>query len=76
MVGTIRGDLDDLSTQALDQRGIFSHGINHHNAVIGGEEHIDKLTLCGETLARSRGAKVQTVGRFQLFAVCHNDIVG
>ena len=76
MVGTIRGDLNDLSTQALDQRGVFTHRVNHHNTVIGSEEHIDKLTLCRKGLAGACGAKVQAVGRFQLFAVCHNDIVG
>ena len=76
MVGTVRGNFNDLSSQALDQRGVFAHRVNHHNAVFGGEEHIDKLSLCRKGLAGACGAKVQTVGRFQLFAVCHNDIVG
>ena len=62
MVGTVRGNLNDLSTQALDQRRIFAHRVNHHNAVIGCKEHIDKLTLCRKGFARSCGAKVQTVG--------------
>ena len=64
MVGAVRGDLNDLSTQALDQRGLFSHRVNHHNAVIGGEENIDKLTFCRKGLAGACGAKIQTVGVF------------
>ena len=76
MVGAVRGDLDDLSTQPPHQRGIFAHRVYHHDPVAGGKEHIDQLSFCRKGLARSRGAEVHSVGRFQLFAVSHDDIMG
>ena len=76
MVRAVRGDLDDLPTQAPHQRGIFAHRINHDDAVIGGEEHIDQLPLGGKALAAARRAEVHSVGGFELFSVSHDDIVG
>ena len=75
MVGTVRGDLDDLSTQPPHQRSIFAHRVYHHDPVAGGKEHIDQFSFRRKGLARSRGAKVHSVGRFQLFAVSHDDIM-
>ena len=48
----------------------------HDDPVIGGKEHIDQLPFGGEALAGARGAEVHPVGRFQLLAVSHDDIVG
>ena len=76
MVRAVRGDLDDLSAQAPHQRGIFAHRVNDDDAVVGGEEHIDQLTLGGEALAAARRAEIHSVGGLQLFAVSHDDIVG
>ena len=73
---TVRGDLDDLPTQTPHQRGIFAHGVNHDDPVLGGEEHIDQLPLGGKALAAARRAEVHSVGGFQLFAVSHDDIIG
>ena len=76
MVRAVRGDLNDLPAQAPHQRGIFAHRVNHDDAVIGGEEHIDQLPLGGKALAAARRAEVHSVGGFELFAVSHDDIIG
>ena len=76
MVRAVRGDLNDLSAQAPHQRGIFAHRVNHDDAVIGSEEHIDQLPLGGKALAAARRAEIHSVGGLQLFAVSHDDIIG
>ena len=76
MVRAVRGDLDDLPTQAPHQRGIFAHRVNNNDAVIGSKEHIDQLPLGGKALAAARRAEIHSVGGFELFAVSHDDIVG
>lgn len=78
MVRAVGGDLyhKAVLSKLSYQRRVFAHRVKNDNAVIGGKEHIDKLPLSGETLARSRYAEVQAVGIFQLLAVRHDDIVG
>ena len=76
MVGAVRGNLDYLGSQPSGQRDIFTHRVNNHNAVIGGEKHIEELPLGREALTTTRRAEVHSVGRLQLFAVSHDDIVG
>lgn len=66
MVRAVRGDLNDLSAQAPYQRGIFAHRINHDDAVIGGEEHIDQLPLGGEALAAARRAEMLGIDFYKL----------
>ena len=76
MVGAVRGDLDDLTAQPLDKRRIFAHRVNHNDPVTGGKEHIHKLPLCGKGFAGARHAEKQAVGVFELFPVCHDDVMG
>ena len=77
MVGGAGRDLHHLAAQPPHQRGIFPHRIDNDNAVFGdSEKHVDDLALCGKTLAGARGAEIQAVGRFQLLAIRHDDVVG
>ena len=77
VVGAVRGDLYNLSAQPTHQRGIFSHWVYNDYSILGdGQKHIEQFPLGGEALARAGGAEIQAVGRFQLFAVSHDDIVG
>ena len=77
MAGGAGGDFHHLAAQPANQRGIFPHRIDNDNAVFGdSQKHVDDLTLCGEALAGARGAEIKAVGRFQLFAVSHDDVVG
>ena len=76
MVGAVRGDLDDLSAQPLDKGRVFAHRVNHNDPVTGGKEHVHKLPLCGKGFAGARHAEEQAVGVFELFPVCHDDVMG
>ena len=77
VVGTVRRDLDDLAAQPLHQRGIFAHRVYHDDAILrNGKKDVQQFTLGGKALAAARGAKVQAVGGFQLFAVSHDDVMG
>ena len=77
MVGAVRGNLDHLSAQPANQRGIFAHRINNDNPILGnGQKDIEQFPLCRKGFSRARRAEVHSVGRLQLFAVSHNDIVG
>ena len=76
VVGAVRGDLDDLSAQPLDKGRIFAHRVNHNDPVTGGKEHVHKLPLCGKGFAGARHAEEQAVGVFELFPVCHDDVMG
>ena len=40
------------------------------------EEHVCHFTLCAERFTRTRRTQNQTVRVFELFAVCHNHVVG
>ena len=76
VVGAVRGDLDDLSAQPLDKGRVFAHRVNHNDPVTGGKEHVHKLPLCGKGFAGARHAEEQAVGVFELFPVCHDDVMG
>ena len=60
MVRAVGGNLHHkpVPPELAHQRGVFAHGVEDDNAVIGSEEHIDKLPLSGEALARARYAEV------------------
>jgi len=51
MVGTVRGDLDHLPAEPLDQGRILAHWIDNDNFVRGRQKNIDKLPLRGKTFA-------------------------
>ena len=77
MAGGAGSDFHHLAAQPTHQRGIFPHRIDNDDPVFGdSEKHVDDLALCGKTLAGARGAEIKAVGRFQLFAVSHDDVVG
>ena len=76
MVGAVRGDLDDLSAQPPDKGRVFAHRVHHDNAVFCGKKHVHKLPLCGKGFAGARHAEEQAVGVFELFPVCHDDVMG
>ena len=77
MTGRAGSDLHHLAAQPPHQRGIFAHRIDNDNAILwDSEKHIDDLTLCGKGFAGARGAEIEPVGRFQFFAVSHDDVMG
>ena len=77
MAGRAGSDLHHLAAQPPHQRGIFAHRIDNDNAILwDSEKHIDDLTLCGKGFAGARGAEIEPVGRFQFFAVSHDDVMG
>ena len=76
-MGAVRGNLDHLSAQPANQRGIFAHRIDNDNPILGdGQKDIEQFPLCRKGFSRARRAEVHSVGRLQLFAVSHDDIVG
>ena len=76
-LGGAGGDLHHLAAQPPHQRGIFAHRIDNDNAILwDGEKHVDDLTLCGKGSCRSPWSRGRAVGRFQLFAVSHDDVMG
>ena len=60
MVRAVGGDLHHkpVLPELAHQRRILAHRVKNNNTVAGGEEHIDKLPLSGEALARARYAEV------------------
>ena len=50
------GDFNDLSVQALHQRPVFSFGVADDDVIVGDEEHVGDLPLCGKALATAGSA--------------------
>ena len=69
-------DMDNLTAQRFHQRIILSFRICDDNIVRCGKEYVRDLTLCTERLTAAGCAEDQAVRVFELFAVCHNHVVG
>ena len=68
--------MNDLTAQRFHQWIILAFRVCHDNIVRCGEKHVCNFTLCTERLTASRCAEDQAVRVFELFAVCHNHVVG
>ena len=68
--------MNDLPAQCFDQRIILAFRVCDDNIVRCREEHVCHFTLCAERFTRTRRTQNQTVRIFELFAVCHNHVVG
>jgi len=56
-----RGQLDDLTAEAGDNRVILGFGVADDDVVVGDEEYIDDLALCAERFAGAGGAEKKSV---------------
>ena len=68
--------MNDLPAQCFDQWIILAFRVCNNNIVRCREEHVRHFTLCAERFTRTRRTQNQTVRIFELFAVCHNHVVG
>ena len=69
-------NMDNLTAQCFHQWIILAFRVCHDNIVRCGKEHVGDLTLCTERLTAAGCAEDQAVRVFELFAVCHNHVVG
>ena len=69
------GNFDDLPVQTLHQRSVFGFGVTDDNVVVGNEEHVGDLPLCGKALAASGRTKDEAVGVLETLAVYHDEVV-
>ena len=60
----------------MDQRKVFRLRVANDDIVLCHQKHIEDFTLCREGLAAARRTKNQTVGRFELLAVCKDHVAG
>ena len=71
-----RADFDDLPAHARHKGCVLAFGIADNDIVISGKEGIGDLPLCRKALAGTRRTENQAVGRFQLFPIHHDQVVG
>ena len=76
IVGTGRTDLHDLTVELVNQSRIFCFRVADDNVIIGNEERIGDLTLCGEGLTGTGSTKDKPVGILQFLSVHHDKVVG
>ena len=76
IAGTGGTDLYHLTIELVNQCGVLSFGVTDDNVVIRNQERIGDLSLCGEGLTGTRGAKDKPVGVLQLLSVHHNQVIG
>ena len=76
IVGAGRADLNDLTFQTVDQRGILRLGIADDDIIIGDQKGVGDLTFCGEGLAGAGRTEDQPVRVLQLLSVYHDQVVG
>ena len=69
-------NMDNLTAQRFHQRIILALRVCHDNIVRCGKEHVGNFTFCTERLTAAGCAEDQAVRVFELFAVCHNHVVG
>ena len=75
-MGAGRADLNDLTFQTVDQRGILRLGIADDDIIIGDQKGVGDLTFCREGLAGTGRTEDQPVRILQLLSVYHDQIVG
>jgi len=68
--------VNDLTAQRFHQRIILAFRVCNDNIVRCGKEHVGNFTFCTERLTAAGCAEDQAVRVFELFAVCHNHVVG
>ena len=68
--------MDDLPSQCVYQRIIFTLRIANDNVVLRYKIRIGNLTLCGERLTGTRRTKDQAIQVLELLTVYHNHVVG
>ena len=69
------GDFNDLSVQTLHQRSVLGFGVADDDVVVGDEEHVGDLPLCGKALAASGRTKDEAVGVLETLAIYHDEVV-
>ena len=76
IVGTGRTDLHDLTVELVNQSRIFCFRVADDNVIIGNEERIGDLTLCGEGLTGTGSTEDKSVGVLQFLSVHHDKVIG
>ena len=69
------GDFNDLSVQTLHQRSVLGFGVADDDVVVGDEEHVGDLPLCGKALAAAGSTKDEAVGVLETLAIYHDEVV-
>ena len=69
------GDFNDLPVQTLHKWSVFGFGVTDDNIVVGNEEHVGDLPLCGKALAAAGSTKDEAVGVLETLAVYHDEVV-
>ena len=67
--------MNDLSSQCVDQRIIFTFRISDDNVILRNKESIGDLSFGSKGFTGSRSTKDQAIRIFQFLAVHHDHVV-
>ena len=76
IVGAGRTDFDNLALQTVDQGRVLRLRIADNDIIVGNQEGIGDLSLCGEGFTGTGRTEDQTVRVLQLLSIHHDQVVG